>query len=187
MSDNKPSRIGVVGCGAIAQIMHLPHLRQLEQFRLAALCDISACAVNYCGERYGVGPEARFTSVEAMLEKASLDAVLVCDLLHSDASIAALNAGCHVIVEKPMAFSLQECDAMLEAKAKSGKKLMIGYMKRYDPAYEYAQARMQKIKNVFHVHAHDFVGPNDAFTGDIHDVRKFNDVPPQESKNAVNQ
>ncbi|MBE7463324.1 MAG: Gfo/Idh/MocA family oxidoreductase [Planctomycetes bacterium] len=175
----RPIRIGIVGCGQIAQIMHLPHLRQLDElFQLTALCDVSPGVLAYCGERWHVEPAQRYASTEAMVERAGLDAVLVCDVLHSDASVTALNAGCHVLVEKPMAHSLQECDRMLEAAAKSGKTLMMAYMKRFDPAYEYAQARVAKRSDVFHVRAHDFVGPNGAFTGDIHRTAVFKDIPP---------
>ncbi|HYG75401.1 MAG TPA: Gfo/Idh/MocA family oxidoreductase [Planctomycetota bacterium] len=173
----KPIRIALVGCGSIAQIMHLPYLTELsDTFELVGLCDVSRGVLDYCGERYHVPPKARFMSVEKMLEATAPDALLVCDRLHSEPSIAALKAGCHVLCEKPMAHSLPECDAMLDAQARSGKTLMIAYMKRFDPNYEYAQARVAKMKDIFHVRAHDFVGPNNAFTGDIHDVRVFKDI-----------
>ncbi|MCZ7645851.1 MAG: Gfo/Idh/MocA family oxidoreductase [Planctomycetota bacterium] len=175
-------RIGVVGCGAIAQIMHLPHLRQLhETYDLAALCDISPGALNYCGEQWHVESKRRHASAQAMVEQGGLDAVLVCDRLHADATVAALDAGCHVLVEKPMAHSLRECDRMNEAAAKAGKTLMLAYMKRYDPAYEYAQERVKRRSDIFHVRAHDFVGPNDSFIADIHRVKVYKDVPPNDS------
>jgi len=174
----KPIRVGLVGCGSIGQIMHLPHLRQLDaDFELVSICDISPGVLKHCGERHNIPPERRFTSIDAFLEKSGLEAVVVSDLLHSDPSIAALKAGCHVMVEKPMAHSLQECDAMLDAAAKSGKTLMVAYMKRYDPAYEFAQARVKQRNDAIHVSAHDFVGPNNSFIADIHDVRSFNDAP----------
>ncbi len=177
MAAQKKIRVAVVGCGSIGQIMHLPFITQLsDTFELTAICDISPGVLSYCGERYHVPEKHRFTSVEAMLQTATPDAVVVCDLLHSDPALAALKAGCHVMCEKPMAHSLPECDELLDAAAKSGKTFMIGYMKRYDPNYEYAQSRVAKMKDIFHVRAHDFVGPNPSFIADIHDVRVFKDV-----------
>jgi len=173
----KVIRIAVVGCGSIGQIMHLPHLTQLQDdFEIVGICDISPGALAHCGRQFHIDEKARFSSVDKMLETAAPDAVLVCDVLHSDPTLAALRAGCHVLCEKPMAHSLAECDEMLNAAAKSGKTLMMAYMKRFDPGYEYAQSRVARMKDIFHVRAHDFVGPNSSFTGDIHDVRAFKDA-----------
>ncbi|HYF51163.1 MAG TPA: Gfo/Idh/MocA family oxidoreductase [Planctomycetota bacterium] len=184
----KKIRTAVVGCGSIGQIMHLPHVTELsDTFELVGICDISPGVLEHCGRRFHVSPEARFTSVQTMLDKTEPEAVIVCDLLHSDPAIAALKAGCHVLVEKPMAHSLQECDEMLNLQAKSGKTLMVAYMKRFDPGYEYAQARVAKLKDVFHVRAHDFVGPNASFTGDIHDVKTFNDVKDQTTRKLISE
>jgi predicted dehydrogenase len=181
-------KVAVVGCGSIAQIMHLPHLAQLsETFELVGICDISRGVLKHCGNRFGVEESRQFTDVEKMLDAVAPDALIVSDRLHSDPAIAALKAGCHVLCEKPMAHSIQECEQMLDAQAASGKTLMIGYMKRYDPNYEYAQARVAKLKDVFHVRAHDFVGPNNAFTGDIHDVRVFKDVDEQAGQKIIEE
>lgn len=184
----KKIRVGIIGCGSIGQIMHLPHVSQMtDTFELAGICDISPGVLEHCGQRFHVPPDRRFTTVQSLLEKGQPEAVIVCDLLHSDPTIAALKAGCHVLCEKPMAHSLPECDEMLNVHAKSGKTLMIGYMKRYDPGYEYAQARVRKLNDVFHVRAHDFVGPNSSFTADIHDVKVFNDVKDNTTRKLIDQ
>ena len=98
-----------------------------------------------------------------------------------------MRAGCHVLVEKPMAHSLQACDAMIEAATKHGRILMMAYMKRYDPAYELAQTHVAKMKDILHVSAHDFIGPNSGFTADIHDVRVFKDAPPNDGAEIHNR
>jgi len=184
----KPIRIGMIGCGEIAQIMHLPYLSELRgTFELAALCDISPRTLSHCGERFGVPPDRQYASAEAMVEKAGLEAVVVGDRLHAEGTIAALRAGCHVLVEKPMAHSLQACDAMIEAATKHGRILMMAYMKRYDPAYELAQAHVAKMKDLLHVSAHDFIGPNSGFTADIHDVHVFKDAPPNDGAEIHNR
>jgi predicted dehydrogenase len=128
-------RVGVVGCGVIAQVMHLQHLTELDElFDLHAVCDISEETAQACARRYG-DPKV-FTSWEEMLTE-PLDAVLVLTSgSHAPIAIAAARAGMHVLVEKPMCLSLDEGQEMLDAAAAAGVRLMVGTMKRYDPAYE---------------------------------------------------
>jgi predicted dehydrogenase len=129
-------RIGVVGCGVIAQVMHLPHLLELDdRFELRAVCDISEPTAAACALRYG-GPNVH-TSWEEMLGSEALDAVLVLTSgSHAPIAIAAANAGLHVLVEKPMCLNVEEGQSMLDAAQTAGVQLMVGTMKRYDPAYE---------------------------------------------------
>jgi predicted dehydrogenase len=124
-----------VGCGVIAQVMHLPHLLELDElFELSAVCDISEPTAAACARRYG-NPSI-YTSWEEMLSE-PLDAVLVLTSgSHAPAAIAAAGAGMHVLVEKPMCLNLDEGREMLDAADAAGVQLMVGTMKRYDPAYE---------------------------------------------------
>ena len=130
-------KIGVVGCGLVAQVMHLPYLRELsELFELYAICDISARVRTDCAEKYGVG---RTFSDWRMLLAEPIDAVFVlASGSHAPIAVAAAEAGLHVFVEKPMCFSVAEGREMIAAAEKAGKVLMIGYNKRYDPAYQRA-------------------------------------------------
>jgi predicted dehydrogenase len=133
--DNSRIRVGVVGCGVIAQVMHLPHLVELEdRFALAAVCDISEDVASECARRFGAAKS--FTSWEAMLAE-PLDAVLVLTSgSHAPIAVAAAQAGVHVFVEKPMCLNLDEGLEMTQAAERAGVRLMVGTMKRYDPAYE---------------------------------------------------
>jgi predicted dehydrogenase len=125
----------VIGCGVIAQVMHLPHLSQFPAtFELAAVCDIAEPAAEQCAARFGAG--AAFTDWNEMLES-ELDAVMVLTSgNHAPIAIAAAQAGVNVFVEKPMALSVADGEAMIDAAEKAGVCLMVGTMKRYDPAYE---------------------------------------------------
>src|SRR5690242_15613442 len=127
-------RIGVVGCGLIAQVMHLHYLRELsDRFEIAALCDLSTEVREACGREYGVSDLVG--SWQELLER-KLDAVMVLTSgSHAPVAIAAAEAGMHVFVEKPMCFSVAEGRAMLAAADRAGVTLMVGYNKRYDPAY----------------------------------------------------
>jgi predicted dehydrogenase len=128
-------RVGVVGCGVIAQVMHLPHLRELrDEYELAAVCDISATAAETCMREFGA---ARAVSRWQELLDMHLDAVLVLTSgSHAPVAIAAAESGSHVFVEKPMCLSPAEGRAMIDAANRAGVLLMVGTMKRYDPAYQ---------------------------------------------------
>jgi predicted dehydrogenase len=128
-------RVGVIGCGVIAQVMHLPHLRELrDEYELTAVCDISTTAAEACMREFGA---ARAVSQWQELLDMDLDAVLVLTSgSHAPVAIAAAESGAHVFVEKPMCLSPAEGGAMIDAATRAGVLLMVGTMKRYDPAYE---------------------------------------------------
>jgi predicted dehydrogenase len=127
-------RVGVVGAGLIAQVMHLHYLSELAgQFEIAAICDIAAENAGRCAERYGI--PAVCTDWRDLVAE-PLDAVLVLTSgSHAPIAIAAARAGRHVLVEKPMCFSVAEGLAMVAAAEEAGVTLMVGYPKRYDPGY----------------------------------------------------
>jgi predicted dehydrogenase len=115
--------------------MHLHHLRELQdRFQVAALCDLSRTVVDRTGEMYGV--DRRFTDWTQLLQE-PLDAVMVLTSgSHEPIAVAAAEAGRHVFIEKPIALSEAEGQRIIAAGKKAGVRLMVGYMKRYDPAVE---------------------------------------------------
>jgi predicted dehydrogenase len=128
-------RIGVIGCGLIAQVMHLHYLREAaDRFEITALCDVSEDLVRACAEDYGV--PRTFARWEDLLA-APVDAVLILTSgSHAPIAVAAAEAGKHMLIEKPMCFSVAEGRGMIEAARRAGITLMVGYNKRYDPAYQ---------------------------------------------------
>jgi predicted dehydrogenase len=134
-------RVGVVGCGLVAQVMHLHYLGELEdRFEVAALCDLAPEALDHAG---GLFPAARrFRDWQDLLAE-QLDAVLVLTPgSHAPVAVAAAEAGLHVFAEKPMCLSVEEGREMIAAAERADVRLMVGYMKRYDPAYEELQERL---------------------------------------------
>jgi predicted dehydrogenase len=130
-------RIGVVGGGLVSQVAHLPVLRALdERYHIAALADPSARVRGALAARYGI-PEV-FAAHEEMLERARLDAVLVCSPsgTHAEVVLDALDAGLHVLAEKPLCLTQQDAAAIVERARQTGRVVQVGYMKRFDPAYE---------------------------------------------------
>ena len=171
----KRIRIGVVGCGAIAQVHHLPNLAMLDQeFEVAGLCDISPTLARTIAADYGV---AFHTDDFRELLAADLDAVLLC---HSDpkteVALAAFEAGRHVLIEKPLCFSLPDIDAIIAAARSSGRVGMAAYMKVYDPAYEIAHREVGGMSSI------RFVQINHLHTGNEFHLRhlrlkRFGDRP----------
>ncbi len=149
-------RVGIIGCGQIAQIMHLPYLMELPQYEISAVCDISAKVVNSVGERYGVSQ--RYIESDALLAQPDIDIVAILTMDHGDIAEAAAAAGKHIFVEKPFCFDPAEGRRVLDAVERAGVKLMVGYMKRYDPGYEYGMARMRAMEDVRLIRVHDFAG-----------------------------
>lgn len=150
----EPLRVGVVGCGQIAQIMHLPFLAELPQFQVTTICDLSPMVVESVGDRFGV-PD-RFTNFTDLVRREDVDAVAVLTMEHADVAVAAAEAGKHLFIEKPLGFSTAEADRIIDAVERAGVTAMVGYMKRYDPGYEFGAARMQAMDDVRLIRVHDF-------------------------------
>ena len=129
-------RVGVVGAGAVARAVHLPLLsKRRELFSIAALCDLSPAALEWAGDRFGVPGAGRFPTVEQLIANAGVDALLVLTSgSHAPVAIEALTHGLAVFSEKPLAYTLAEIEAITEAVAGRSDRLMVGYMKQYDPA-----------------------------------------------------
>jgi predicted dehydrogenase len=130
-------RIGVVGAGLVAQAMHLHYLAQLSGlFELVAVADPSATVREALQQRYNL--EATYEDHRGMVDAARLDAVVICSpsQTHAEATLAALDHGLHVFVEKPMCITLADADRIIEAQGRTGKVVQVGYMKRFDRAWE---------------------------------------------------
>ena len=115
--------------------MHLHYLRELsDRFEIAAVCDLSRMVVDAVGAASGVA--RRFTDWRELLQE-PLDAVMVLTSgSHEPIVVAAAQARRHVFIEKPIALSEVEGQSIIAAGKKAGVRLMVGYMKRYDPAVE---------------------------------------------------
>jgi predicted dehydrogenase len=168
-------RIGVVGCGLISQMMHLPHLRELaDSYDVAALCDVSPATLRYVADRYGI---RRLHSDHRDLLKENIDAVAVFSAdSHGPIIVDALRAGKHVLTEKPMCYTRREADEILAARERAGTVCMVAYMKRYDPAVRYATPLIERMPDLQAIHI-TVLHPSEANQVGHHDVRRFADVP----------
>ena len=174
----RPIRVGIVGCGEVSQIVHLPTLAQLAaDFRVTALCDVSPTVLRVVGDAWGV--EHRTDDFAALVARDDVDAVLVANpnAFHAEVTLLAAAAGKHVLVEKPMAITLREADAVIEAQRRHGVVVQVGYMRRYAPAFVEAVRRVRDLGPVRLASVHDVIGQNALVTGQIASVVRGADVP----------
>ncbi|CDC62332.1 oxidoreductase family NAD-binding Rossmann fold protein [Clostridium sp. CAG:448] len=125
-------RVGIIGCGGIANGKHMPSLKQLPNVKMVAFCDIIEERAIKARADYGTPDCAVYTDYRELLEDKSIDVVHVCtpNRAHSFITVDALHAGKHVMCEKPMAINSEEAKKMLDAAKETGKKLTIGYQSR---------------------------------------------------------
>ena len=124
-------KVAVIGVGSISSV-HIEGYRHNPDVELYAFCDIDAKKLEEKGKKYGV--TRLYTDLDTMLaELPEIDAVSVCtwNSAHAPCTIKALNAGKHVLCEKPMALNAKEAQEMIDASKKNGKKLMIGFVRRF--------------------------------------------------------
>ena len=122
-------RVGVIGLGIGRH--HIAGYQTHPQAEVVAIADTDEARLEEVGDMYGV-PQ-RYTSPERMLDRERLDVVSVAtpNVFHKPQTVAALEAGCHVLCEKPMAMSAQEAREMLAAANRAGKRLMINFSYRF--------------------------------------------------------
>ncbi len=126
-------KVGIIGCGGIANNKHLPALATVEEVELVAFCDIIVERAQEAKETFGTADANVYADYKEMLAAEELDVVhvLTPNSSHAELSIAAMEAGSHVMCEKPMAKTSEEARAMIAASEKTGKKLTIGYQNRF--------------------------------------------------------
>lgn len=132
MSRDVPLRVGVLGAGAVAQLVHLPLLVDRSDVEVVALADADDHRANTVAERFGV---PRVTETELLIVEEELDALIICtpNNLHDSMAVAALEAGRHVLVERPFALTPEGCREIVDAADKAGLVAMPGMSHRFRP------------------------------------------------------
>lgn len=123
-------KVGIIGAGAIAQECHFPGYKKDRRSKVVAFAEPTAERHDEIKERFG--KVTGYTNYKDMLKNEDLDIISICtpNVFHAENAIAALNAGCHVLCEKPIATTLKDADRMIAAAKKARKKLMIGFTHR---------------------------------------------------------
>ncbi len=132
-------RVGIIGCGGIANGKHMKSLQKVENCEMVAFCDIIPERAEKAKVDFGTPDAKVYTDYKELLKDESIDVVHVCtpNRSHSFITVDALEAGKHVMCEKPMAINSAEAKKMLDAAKRTGKKLTIGYQNRFRDDNQY--------------------------------------------------
>ena len=167
-------RLAVIGCGTIAQIMHIPNVVELPETDLVALCDPGGNVTTELGHRYNVPPDCQYTEPARLIadRAAEIDAVVVTTPMqtHADVVERTLDAGLATFVEKPLAVTPDDADRLVEAAAASDATAMVGYNRRFEPAYERFAEELAAADAVDSVLAHAVDADFSQTVPDIYDV-----------------
>ncbi len=137
--DERRLRIGVLGCGPIAQFAHFESCVKARNAELYAICDIAEDLLERMTATHR--PQHTYRDYDKMLADPNLDAVIVAtsDAFHVSASRRALEAGKHVLCEKPVGVSVEDAEELATSVKRAGKVLQVGHMKRFDPGLQAAR------------------------------------------------
>jgi predicted dehydrogenase len=139
----KQLRIGVLGCGPIAQFAHFEAVRKAKNAELYAICDLADDLRTKMAAIHD--PKVSYSSYEQMLADPNVDAVIIAtsDQFHIPAALQAVKAGKHVLVEKPLGVTIEEILELREVIKKANVTLQVGNMKRFDPGIKFAKDFIQ--------------------------------------------
>ena len=153
----KKLKVGIIGCGGIANGKHMPSLSKVKQCEMVAFCDIIVDRAEAAAKKFGTPDAKVYEDYKELLKDESIDVVHVCtpNRSHSFITVDALEAGKHVMCEKPMAINSVEAKKMLDAAERTGKKLTIGYQNRFrdDSLYLKAEAEADTLGDVYYAKA----------------------------------
>ena len=127
-------RIGIIGCGGIAEGKHMPALSKLDCIEMTAFCDIYREKAEKAAGKYGIPGAGIYEDYRELLEDKTIDVVHICtpNRSHGHITVDALESGKHVMCEKPMAKTVEDARKMAETAGRTGKKLTIGYQGRHN-------------------------------------------------------
>ncbi|WP_099222149.1 Gfo/Idh/MocA family protein [Listeria costaricensis] len=150
-------KVGIIGCGGIANGKHMPSLKQVAGVEMVAFCDIKMERAEQAKADYGTENASVYKDYRDLLANEDIDVIHVCtpNISHAVISIAAMEAGKHVMCEKPMAKTAAEGKAMIEASKRTGKKLTIGYQNRFrkDSQYLHQVCENEELGDIYYAKA----------------------------------
>jgi myo-inositol 2-dehydrogenase / D-chiro-inositol 1-dehydrogenase len=141
---SKTMNVGLIGCGGAAEFAHLPAFRFLPHIQVAAIADSNPVRLQQMADRFRI--DRRFTNYQEILSDPAIEAVAVCVPVqfHEEVAIAALDAGKHLFIEKPLALTLEQADRLAARARGSDRKIMLGFNLRW---HRLAQRARASLKN----------------------------------------
>jgi len=177
-SPKRRIKVGIVGCGEVAQIMHWPSLYQLvDQFEVTALCDVSPLILEKLGKLWNV--QTLTTNHRELVARNDVDAILVANpnAFHAEVTLDAIAAGKHVLVEKPMCVTRREAEQIIGAQKNSNVVVQVGYMRRYAPAFLEGCQAVKAMKEIKFARVRDFIGQNSLIVNPTSRVVRDEQLP----------
>lgn len=170
-------KVGLIGLGEVAQLMHLPLLADDPCFSIAAITDVSPSLVEYIAQRYGVAK--RHESADALIADDGLDAVFILtpDHLHAELLERAIRSGKHVFVEKPACLTAAQLEPILSVPRRPGQVVFVGYMRRFSRAFLELKRRLPPLDAIRHVRIRDIIREAPYFVAQTRNVFRPADVP----------
>ncbi|MCE3403581.1 Gfo/Idh/MocA family oxidoreductase, partial [Staphylococcus aureus] len=151
-------KVGIIGCGGIANGKHMPSLQKVENVEMTAFCDVDISKAACAAKAYGTDNAKVYDDYKALLKDATIDVIHVCtpNDSHCEITVAGLHAGKHVMCEKPMAKTTAEAQKMIDTAKSTGKKLTIGYQNRFRPdsQFLYKSAQRGDLGDIYFGKAH---------------------------------
>jgi len=168
-------RVGLIGLGEVAQLMHLPLLADDKRFAISAVSDISPNLTEAMAVRYSARSVA---TADDILSDPDIDAVFILtpDHLHADLLAAAIRASKHVFVEKPVCLNLDQIGPLLDLDEGNDRTVFVGYMRRYAPAFLALKDHMPTNTAIRHVRIRDIIRESQFFVDQTRPVLRGNDI-----------
>ena len=129
-------RVGIIGCGAIAENSHLPALLSSPLVDLVAVCDISQSRLSYIQRQFSLGKAIAALDYRQLFDRVDAVVLTLPNHLHAPVGCELLSRGIHVLCEKPLAATREECERLRESARETGSVLAVGYYTRFYPSTE---------------------------------------------------
>lgn len=170
-------KVGLIGLGEVAQLMHLPLLADDRRFSIKAITDVSPSLVDYIATRYGV--PTRHGSADALIADPGLDVVFILtpDHLHAELLEKVIRSGKHVFIEKPACLTAGQLEPLLSLPKRPGQVVFVGYMRRFSRAFTELKKRLPPLEEIRHVRVRDIIREAPFFVAQTRNVFKPKDVP----------
>jgi len=140
----KKLNIAIVGSGLIATKKHIPSILKIKnKLNLVAICDQNIDLAKEVADKFGI--KKIYSALDEMLRKEQIDIIDICTppFTHSDVAIKSLNAGCNVMIEKPMAITVEECDNIIEAAKINNKNICVAHSDLFYPSFIRAREKVE--------------------------------------------
>lgn len=165
MAAETPKRlnVGIIGCGEISQVSHIPLLNALsDYYQTTYLCDVSKQSLAHCVTKIAGSPPKTTTNADELASSPDVDIVLVAnaDAYHVPHALLALKHNKYCLLEKPAALNFRDIDSLIAAEKESKGKIFVGTMRRYAIAFEDAVKEVGGMSKITYARVRDIIGPN---------------------------